>query len=78
MSTEKLDTEVRQDQIAQAALSLVASHGLKGLSMTRVARRVGIVPSAIYRHFKDKDAVLNAAIGYIQKGLLDNVTVVCK
>ncbi|MDN3513690.1 MAG: TetR/AcrR family transcriptional regulator [Candidatus Brocadia sp.] len=78
MSAEKLDTEVRQDQIAQAALSLVATHGLKGLSMARVARRVGIVPSAIYRHFRDKDEVLDAAIGYIQKGLLDNVDVVCK
>lgn len=77
MSTEKLDTEVRQDQIAQAALSLVASHGLKGLSMARLACRVGLVPSAIYRHFKDKDEVLDAAIGYIQKGLLDNVAVVC-
>lgn len=78
MSTEKLDTEIRQDQIAQAALTLVASHGLKGLSMARVARRVGIVPSAIYRHFRDKDEVLDAAIGYIQKELLDNVNVVCE
>ena len=30
MGTEKLDTEVRQEQLAQAALSLITSQGLKG------------------------------------------------
>lgn len=78
MSVEKLDTEVRQEQIAQAALGLIASHGLRGLSVAGVARRVGLVPSAIYRHFKGKDEVLDAAIGHIQGRLLDNVRAVCE
>ncbi len=54
MAREKLDTEIRQEQIAQAALSLIASRGIKGLSVAAVARRVGLVPSGIYRHFKGK------------------------
>ena len=33
MGTEKLDTEVRQEQLAQAALSLITTQGLKGLSL---------------------------------------------
>lgn len=76
MSREKLNTEIRQDQIAQAALNLIASHGLKGLSIAKVARRVGLVPSAIYRHFKNKEEVLDSVLSHIQKRLLDNVDMV--
>lgn len=73
MSREKLRTEIRKEQIAQAALSLIVSHGMRKLSIARVARRVGLVPSAIYRHFKNKDEVLDAALEFIQNRLLDNV-----
>lgn len=76
MGTEKLDTKIRQDQISQAALSLVASHGLKGLSMVRIARKVGLVPSAIYRHFKNKEEVLDATLDHIQGRLHDNIDIV--
>ena len=51
----KLDTQIRREQIAEAAMSLVASQGLRRLSVAAVARRVGIVPSGIYRHFKSKE-----------------------
>jgi len=78
MATEKLDTQVRKEQIAQAALELVATGGLKKLSVAAVARRVGLVPSALYRHFKGKDEVLDATIGLIQGKLLDNVRAVSK
>jgi AcrR family transcriptional regulator len=58
MATERLETDIRQDQITQAALGLVAAKGVAELSIAGVARRVGLVPSAIYRHFKSKDEVL--------------------
>ena len=35
--------------------------------------RVGIVPSALYRHFSGKDAVLDAVLDMIQHRLLGNV-----
>lgn len=76
MSTEKLNTQVRQEQIVQAALSLMAGHGLKGLNMGRLARRIGLVPSAIYRHFKNKDEVLDAVLDLIRNRLLSNVRAV--
>lgn len=78
MSIEKLDTEIRQEQITTAALNLIASHGLKGMNMAGLARRVGIVPSAIYRHFGNKDEVLDAVLDHIEGRLLNNVAVVCK
>ena len=73
MATEKLETEVRQQQIAQAALALVAAKGVAELSMAGVAQRLGLVPSAIYRHFKSKDEVLDATILHIRQRLMENV-----
>lgn len=78
MASEKLDTQVRQEQIVQATLELVAAGGLKTLSVAAVARRVGLVPSALYRHFKGKDEMLDATLELIQNRLLDNVRAVAE
>ena len=74
MGTEKLGTEIRQEQIVQAALGLIAQRGLKHLSVARLARRVGLVPSAIYRHYKSKDDIINAILDEIRSNLLANAT----
>ena len=77
MSEEKLDTQIRREQIAQAALELVASQGLKRLSMAAVARRVGLVPSGIYRHFHSKAEILHAVLDRIRQRLTENVQAAC-
>ena len=69
MSREKLHTEVRRDQLTDATLAVVADHGLRGLSLAAVARRVGLTPSAIYRHFASKDAMLDAVLDRIRERL---------
>jgi AcrR family transcriptional regulator len=74
---EKLDTEIRQEQIAHATLAVVARRGLRGLSVSAIARHVGIVPSAIYRHFPGKDAVIDAVLALVRDRLLENVRAVC-
>jgi len=66
MSFHKLGTDIRQEQITQAAVDVIAAGGLQELSMVTVARRVGLVPSALYRHFKSKAEVLAAVIGLVQ------------
>jgi len=78
MSDERLDTQVRREQIAEAALGLVANYGVRRLSIAAVARRVGLVPSGIYRHFKSKDDVLSAVLDLIEKRLLANVEAACQ
>ncbi len=66
---KKVQTQIRQEQIAEAALYVVHAHGLRGLRMERIAQRVGIVPSALYRHFKGKQAVIDAMLDLIRQKL---------
>jgi AcrR family transcriptional regulator len=69
MARERLQTGIRQDQLVDATLALVADHGLRGLSLAAVARRVGLTPSAIYRHFPSKDAMLDAVLDRMRERL---------
>ena len=43
-----------------AARALFDKEGLAGLSMRKIAEAVDVTPMAIYRHFADKDAILDA------------------
>ena len=62
MGRIKVETEVRRKQIAEVSLRLIADHGLEGLSIAAIARHLGLVPSAIYRHFKCKNEIIRAAL----------------
>ncbi|MGC8495090.1 MAG: TetR/AcrR family transcriptional regulator [Syntrophobacteraceae bacterium] len=73
MATRKLGTEVRKEQIVQAALSLVAAQGVSSLSMAALANLVGLGVSSLYRHFTSKDQVLDAVISLLREKLLGNV-----
>ena len=74
MPRKKLTTRVRQEQIAEAALEVVAERGPAGLSVAAIAERVGIVPSAIYRHFGGKEAVLDAVLDSLTHRLDENLS----
>ena len=57
-------TETRAEQkertrraILDAALELTAGSGLAALSLRSVAKQVGVVPTAFYRHFDSIDAL---------------------
>ncbi len=73
MRAQKLATGVRRDQIAVAALQIIAARGMRGLSLAAVARRVGLVPSAIYRHFAGKDEIIDATLDHIGGRLHGNL-----
>ena len=77
MTTEKLETAVRREQIARAGLGLVMSGGVRSLSMAGVAHRVGIAPSAIYRHFRNKDELVDAILGHLRGRMLGNLDAAC-
>jgi len=53
-------SQTTQARIFAAARALFDQNGVEGVSMRRIADKVGITPMAIYRHYPDKDALLNA------------------
>jgi len=73
MRATKTDTETRQEQIAEAAMEMIATGGLASLSITGIAERVGIVPSGVYRHYEGKEAVLDAVLDLLRSRLQANV-----
>lgn len=77
MRAKKTGTETRKKQIAQAALRIISEQGLDDFGVAAVARMVGVAPSAIYRHFKGKDEVLEAAMSLIKERIVENVAAVC-
>ena len=51
-----------RDRILAAARKAFDRHGIEGLSLRDVAARVGITPMAIYRHFRNKEALVDALV----------------
>lgn len=73
MRATRQQTETRRDQITQAVLALVAEQGASALSIAAVAHRVGVTPSALYRHYPSKEAMLAGTIERIAERLVVNV-----
>ena len=76
--TEKKGTEIRREEIVLAALTLVANQGVKSMTIERIGRMVGLVPSAIYRHFNNKAAILKAVLSLIGERMRNNAIEVNK
>jgi AcrR family transcriptional regulator len=53
-------TATTAQKIASAARRLLDKDGAEGVTMRRVATAVGITPMALYRHYPNRDGVLNA------------------
>jgi AcrR family transcriptional regulator len=49
-----------KERIFSAAKTVLEQDGIPGLSMRRIAEESGMAPMSLYRHFADKDALLNA------------------
>jgi AcrR family transcriptional regulator len=55
-----MTSDSTRTRIFQAARALFDAQGEAGLSMRRIAAAVGMTPMAIYKHYADKDALVNA------------------
>src|SRR5256885_8994057 len=60
-------------QITNAALNLYAAEGPKGVTMRRVAKSVGVTAAALYRHFRNKDEMMDAVAGEADLWLGDSL-----
>ena len=59
---KRMTTTIRREQIAEAALALVAELGVSGLTARNVARAVGVTAPALYRHFPGGKADILASV----------------
>jgi len=59
---KRLETDIRKEQIAEAALAIVSEGGVGSLTVRKVAKRVGFSAPALYRHYKNKSEILLAAM----------------
>ncbi len=60
--TERMESPLRREQIAEAALSIVVEKGIGAVTVRRVAEAVGISAAALYRHYKNKGDILAAVL----------------
>lgn len=73
MSRKRLSSTLRQQQILDTTLEIIAEKGVGGVSTAEIAQRVGIVPSALYRHFESKEALIDALLDRTHMILFENV-----
>jgi AcrR family transcriptional regulator len=57
------DTPRTEDRILAAARSLLATGGVEACSMRAVAERSGVTAGAIYRHYRDKEVLVERVVG---------------
>ena len=60
----------RREEILDAALDIADERGLDAVSMRALADRVGVTPMALYRHVKDKAALLDGMVGRLLAAVL--------
>lgn len=60
-----------RDQIVAAAVALMDSDGIAGLSMRKLAARIGVAPMTLYGHVATKDDVLEYALDGVFAEALD-------
>ena len=63
----------RRDEIIRAAWAEAEAHGLSAISLTQVARRVGLRQPSLYSYFSSKNALIDAMFGEAAGTLLHRV-----
>lgn len=58
-------TPLNRARILAAALAIIDRDGLRGLTMRRLGRELGVEPMSLYRHIENKDAVLDGIVELI-------------
>ena len=51
-----------RSEVLFSARTLVEAHGVEQLSLRKLANALGVAPNAIYSHFPDKQALLDALL----------------
>ena len=63
----------RKEEIIYAALELASEYGLKSVSLSQIAEKVGIRKPSLYNHFKSKEELVNSMYTFLRKKAQMNV-----
>src|SRR3954447_23901273 len=63
MAEQAIRERLSRDRILDAAVALAREDGPDALSMRRIATELDVWPMSLYRHFRDKDELLDALAG---------------
>lgn len=66
MAEARRSSEVRQVELIDAALHIIATRGIAALSTRSLADAVGLSTGAIFRHFTSLDALLEAVVTRVE------------
>jgi AcrR family transcriptional regulator len=69
---KRLPTAARKKQIVEAALQIIHEQGVHRLTAAEIAARVGIADGTIFRHFANKEEIVNAAIDDFERLLFED------
>lgn len=60
---------IRQLEILEASGKLLMDKGIMGMTTKNLAQEMNFSESALYRHFKDKEAIVTHLIGYLSENI---------
>ncbi len=60
----------RREEVLEAALELIAEHGVAGASLRLLAKRLGMSQPSLYHYFPSKDALITAILDYSTQRML--------
>ena len=63
----------RKEEIIYATLELASLNGLKSVSMSQIAKKVGIKAPSLYNHFSSKEEIINAMYSFLRSRALTNI-----
>ncbi len=64
ITRQRKSTAVRREEIAKAALHVIAQSGVKSLTTAALAEEVGVTSGALFRHFASLDEMLLETVQY--------------
>ncbi|HQZ30408.1 MAG TPA: TetR family transcriptional regulator [Arenimonas sp.] len=74
MSTAKyLPAEARRTEMVEAVVALAAERNPGDITTAAIAGRLGLTQGALFRHFVNKDAILDAVMSWVTDRLLARV-----
>jgi len=67
--TRRLSSDQRRHQVVEATLALLATTPIDRITTRQIARKVGMSQPALFRHFRSREAILQAVVSHARSEL---------